>query len=157
MVVYVDGFEGLQSYVDGLENNYNSTNFDNLLRAWIVDLAELHQLRFDSETDPEGIPWEPLADSTAELKGHDRILYDKADLMGSLVVTTDDTIREVYNEGHWQALAFGTSDFKSILHQEGTRNMPARVHVGVTEKEIDVMTEQAADFAVAVLFEGNPL
>jgi len=44
---------------------------------------------FDNESSFDGTPWERLADSTIEAKGHNRILYDDGDMRDSLSGDSD--------------------------------------------------------------------
>lgn len=49
---------------------------DRIFLRWKKETEKLIKQGFDTEQDPSGRSWRPLADSTIQKKGHDRILYD---------------------------------------------------------------------------------
>lgn len=63
-----------------------------------------------------------------------------------------DAVREAIQEEDGKAyLTFGTSVEYSIYNDRGTSRIPARPHIGITEKLLDEMTVRVTDFALAEL------
>ena len=97
--------------------------------------------RFDSQTDPDGRPWEPLNAKYAAWKrafhGTDKILK----LRGYL----RDTLR-------YQAVAIGSNRIYSAIHQFGGQTgrehkttIPARPYLGVSDDDVAAILEIIED------------
>lgn len=111
-------------------------------------LAEQHAGMFAGEFDSNLEDWAPLAKATIDRKGHDRILVETGALRESLVhVGGAGNIHDVMPRG----MLFGTEIEYAVFHQEGTRRMPARPPVGVSEETLDKFVERIADSAVEKL------
>lgn len=84
------------------------------------------QKQFDTNSDPEGRPWAPLSPKTIALKkqNRDKILTHYGPMRKSIKV-------EVVQEG--LRLTAGVPYAK--FHQSGTRRMPQRVILAITEKD----------------------
>ena len=105
---------------------------------------------FDVERDrfeAEGPGWAPLADSTLRQKQAAGLPADILQASGALMrsLTTDDGDNISAIAGGGQDFYFGTRDPKAGLHQDGTRNMPARpvLDVGEVERLRILKTAQA--------------
>jgi phage gpG-like protein len=57
------------------------------------------------------------------------------------------------HETSHRGLLFGTDVEYSLFNQEGTQRIPARPHVGMTEKLVDAIADEVLDFAVEQLKE----
>lgn len=101
--------------------------------------------RFDSQTDPDGRPWEPLNAKYAEWKrafhGHDRILK----LRGYL----RDTLRYQATDA---SVAIGSNRIYSAIHQFGGQagrehkaTIPARPYLGVSDDDVAAILEIIED------------
>ena len=130
-----------------LEQIWQNADYQPLLAEEIPRLEKSHEAVFQNEKSPGGEAWKELSPVTIARKGHDVILHLTGALGTSLFGQTGDSIRDV-GDRH---LTFGTSDFKSIFHTEGTSRMPAREHVGVNDEQVDGMVERVADFTVELL------
>lgn len=62
-----------------------------------------------------------------------------------------DAIREAIATTNGGALKFGTAVAYSIYNDQGTDRIPARPHIGMSEKHLDQMTARAADYTLAEL------
>lgn len=82
--------------------------------------------RFNTETDPDGNAWAPLAPNTIVQKGSSGILEDSGTLMGSIMVQASG------NEA-----VVGTNVEYASFNQEGTRKMPARPFMGIGGDDFD--------------------
>lgn len=152
----VETWAEAEAEINGLARRAAQPNLMPWLRETMVDLEELHEGYFGSESDPLGAAWPELAPATIARKGHNRILYDTGRLAASLTSKSGDAIREIISEPAGQGLAFGTSVDYAPFHQFGTSRIPQRQHVGVNDRVIDIMAERVADFAMAYALEGEP-
>ena len=142
----VEGFKGLEALYLEMGEEYDETDYEPLLREILQDLQVQHGIYFNTETSPSDVKWPGLSTSTIQRKGHDTILYDTGRLKASLESQSQDSIRVVsVGEGPEDFVVFGTSVPYSYFHQEGTRRMPQRMHVGINETIMDIFAEKAAD------------
>ena len=163
----VDGIEGLLSVFDDLQNSLYDGDWTGPLRDEIPHLQEIHRRHWMDQSDPGGTAWAPLAESTIARKGrrsghqaaHSTILVDTGRLFESLVIgpasSDSDRIRDVSRTDDGAFLVFGTSVPYSIFHDEGTARMPARVHVGMNDADVDEVAGRLADAAVDLLKAGG--
>jgi len=109
-------------------------------------MREVEQLLVEQTRDnienchaPDGTPWPDLAESTIKEEGG----QDRKPLQGMLdyVESSSDA----------QGVAVGISHPSSVYHQEGTRTIPARPMVGVTDRDADKVAEIIADHIRKVL------
>jgi hypothetical protein len=78
-------------------------------------LNELLTEQWNTESDPYGEPWEPLAESTKKAKGHDTILIDTGELAaGTMAVPRAGAGIDLVSLDYGQ------------YHQTGTTRMPRR-------------------------------
>jgi len=143
--------EDLQGVVDGVQQQFDQADYTETLNGIATFLEEQHAEYFSGDHSPSGDAWPALSPYTVARKGHDTILEESNALEESLTGQTPDSIREVVSDGSQHGLSFGTSDEKSIFHQEGTSRIPQREHVGTNEEQVDHMAEQVADAAVQAL------
>jgi phage gpG-like protein len=147
----LNGMSALDSLFADMETRVQDADYTPVLDPFQQTLAEQHAGQFAGEFDSNLDSWAPLKPSTIKRKGHDRILYETGALRASLVtVGGPGNIHEVTPS----TLLFGTSDQKALYHQEGTRKMPARPPVGVSEENIDKLVDQIADSTVEILMRG---
>ena len=140
----------LESVYGEMQKDWELADYTELLGNFQTVLEGEHASYFDNEAGPEGA-WKPLAQSTVNAKGHDKRLFEGGDLRDSLISPGGDAIRDVFNTGTVQGMVFGTSDHKSIFHQNGTKTIPKRVHVGMTEPVLDEFVDELANQAVEQL------
>lgn len=148
-----DGIDQLEDILgqvfDEIEIGYQETDYTAPLTHSLLTLQEQHQVMYDSGQDSSGSAWKPLAPATVARKGHNTILVDKNKMKASLVSPTGDSIRDVVSEGGMAGAVFGTDVEYAHFHVTGTKNMPARPPVGISEKTIDQVSNEFADHTVA--------
>lgn len=149
--VYVDGLNNLQTVFDGISEDWNAGRYQPVLNTIMADMETSHAEYFQQQRSPGGSAWPALAPRTIKEKGHSRILYRTGRLMESLTRRTTDSIRESYDELRNHGISFGTSVEYATFHQEGTRRMPQREHVGTNDDQLTKICELVADRAVAIL------
>lgn len=148
----VDGLRGvLEDVFDQIQIGFEQVDYTAPMVHGIVALQEQHEEMYASGQDSSGAAWAPLSPVTVRKKGHATILVDKNKLKASLVGPTGDSIRDVVSENGMGGLAFGTSVEYAGFHVTGTRNMPARPPVGISEKTIDGVMNEVADHTVAAI------
>lgn len=107
----------------------------------MADLENQTDRMFQAGKDASGRAWAPLKERTIRKKGHGIILIEYEDLYRSLVGATEDSVREIWDD----MLLYGTRDRKAAYHQYGTKWMPARPPVGISDETLDRATEHVAD------------
>lgn len=152
-VIYVDGLDGLQTVFDGISQDWNDGRFMGVLDTIMVDMERSHEEYFNRQGTPVGEAWPALSPRTIKEKGHSRILYRTGRLMESLSKTTSDSIRDKYDEIKNHGISFGTSVEYAMFHQEGTKHMPQREHVGTNDDQLNKICDMVADRAVEILKE----
>ncbi|ODS24185.1 hypothetical protein AB835_04715 [Candidatus Endobugula sertula] len=110
-------------------------------------LYNLTEEALESETSPDGTPWEPLSPITIERKGHDRMLEDQRDLRESIGYDSDHEPATV----GVNALSKTGYPYPAV-QQEGTENghVPARPYFPFDEDGdlMDVGRDGIIDFVV---------
>lgn len=124
-----DALKRLLNIVDGLEQARP------LYKTLGETLTNLHQDRFDAQISPTGQAWAPLSPKTAKRKQFGRILYRSGVLRNTLRYNASS--REV---------RFGTDRKYGIYHQFGTRHMPARPWLGVSQSDEKVLMQKTTDY-----------
>lgn len=110
---------------------------------------------FEAGRAPNGSTWAPNAPATVKRKGHGKVLRDTGRLGVSLVESGHpDAVVEIVNEPAGCGFARGTSVPYSAPNQKGTKRIPARPHVGLTEDACDELAELGADLAIEHLKAG---
>lgn len=145
----INQFEDVADIVDDMRLAVRNGNYADALEKISDDLERQHDRMFQEGREASGAPWKPLKQRTIQRKGHGIILVEFEDLMTSLVGNTGDSIREIYE----QEMTWGTSDRKAPYHQEGTKFMPARPPVGISEDTLDQAAEHVADRMVQLATE----
>ena len=126
-------------------------------REFFLDQADRlqgdHQTYFDDSKSPEGNKWAKLAASTIKRKGNNNILIDTNRLIKSLTQRGPDAIREPFASGNMVGLVFGTAVPYAHFHMTGTRHMPARPEVGITEERMEKLQSQVAGVYVETIIK----
>lgn len=116
---------------------------------------ESMRLGFEQQRSPNGSAWPPNAPATIKRKGHGAILRDTGRLAVSLVESGHpDAVVEIVNEPAGCGFSRGTAVPYSAPNQNGSKRVPARPHVGLTEDACDELAEIGADKAVEHLKAG---
>ena len=128
-----------------METRLINADYELELKTTQQEVADYEAGMFAGEFDSNLNDWPALKPSTIARKGNDRILVETGALRASLV--------SVGGPGNISATAprgmlFGTEVEYAIFHQEGTRKMPARPPVGMSEETLDRAVERIADSAV---------
>jgi hypothetical protein len=130
----------------GVVEDFRALSFQQLIMGEFQLMAEMHQQYFLSATGPGGSKWPPLAASTIERKGHDTILVDEGDLVGSLNSASGggNSIRETVDEwdGAGAGFSFGTGVPYSKYHTD------RRPHVGVDDNYFGGLVDRSLDFVM---------
>jgi phage gpG-like protein len=117
------------------------------------------EIGFQTETDPDGNKWPELKPQTIKRKlrrakrerhqSRNKILQDKGDLADSLLVKprTTGTVEELSES----TLDWGTEIPYGWFHTEGTKHMPKREFVGVSESAADRIEDILADHVEKVI------
>jgi len=135
VILTVAEFQGVY---DDIASNFRAASYRDELDDIDDLIYESHADRFGLENDPNLSAWPPLAAATIARKGHATILVDTKRLRRSLTTKGHtDHVGEITDRG----LTFGTDVPYSIFHQQGTRNIPQRAHVGLTTENVDELTE----------------
>ena len=145
--------DGISSVLDVVSSDWEHINYDPLLDEITRSLEVHHADHFALEHAPNDELWPALAPRTIAKKGHDRKLVEFADLLGSLVTDTTNSIRVRAADGNGAELIYGTSDHRSAIHQYGApgANIPKREHVGMSELFTEDLEFVSTDFVVAAL------
>ena len=109
--------------------------------------------RFDSQTDPDGNPWEPLSDLTKERKprNRDKILTLDGDLRGNLAYRADRDSVEIGSP----SIYAGTHQFGALQGAFGTTSrggpipwgdIPKRPFLGLSDADRAEIEELARDY-----------
>ena len=139
----------------GIEEQFVRLNFRDELTDMLEAIQSFHATWFAEETSPSGEKWPPLQPATVARKGHSRILIDTTRLSEALLSLTEDSIREVSDEQHDQGLRYGNRVEYSIFHQTGTEKLPTRSHVGLSESNVDDLSDTIASATVRKMAESE--
>lgn len=123
-------------------------DFSPALQAWIPDLAETWTDGFVSSRAPDGSTWKPL--KRARPKGHNtarRPLIDTGEMFRSAVSDGANHIEQVTKN----TAEIGTSDRKAAFHQYGTKHIPARPFIGVSEKADTMLENRVSDHIQTII------
>jgi phage gpG-like protein len=142
-----------QALLARLSADFRQISYVDPLTAFLDRIAERNRVYFEHAHAPGGESWAELSPVTVSRKGHDTILVETGKLRDSLTGGNADSIREVLEEGQTTTLIFGSQDRTVGFHQYGTRRMPARPPVGLSEGALDNLCDVVADTAVAGLME----
>lgn len=104
---------------------------------------------FDNERAFDGTPWERLADTTIEAKGHDSILYDEGEMRDSLGFESDGGKAKVGLNAYSNGYPY------PALHQFGSDKTPARPFLPFDENKAlyDEAKEEIIEIVRAFLEE----
>lgn len=118
-------------------------------KPMMSEIAEyLHERtrdHFDDEQDPDGNPWEPLADSTRQRKQDQGVPVDR--ILHGQTLHLRDTIFPFYSKDEAGVSTGPGTDAYAATHQFGDdrRNIPARPYLGIgaeDEREILEIIEE---------------
>lgn len=140
----IDSLDDLADVVDDIRYALRDGDFAPAFERISEDLERQHDRMFQRGQEADGTPWKPLKARTIKRKGHGIILIEFEDLYRSLVGFTADSVRVIYR----QDMEWGTADYKAIYHQQGTKFMPARPPVGISDETLDRAAEHVADRCV---------
>lgn len=149
----IENYLDLVGVFEDIVERYHDITYAPILVAASATLQDLHRGYFESESDPSGVKWKPLASSTIRRKGHARILWETSALERSLVTVTGDSIRDVVSEGDQEWLVWGTAVEYAMYHQEpgALSKLPARKHVGVNKEFVDDLVFEVEDHTIEEL------
>lgn len=150
----IDTQEDLDRLIAEVGDDFFGTPMRDLMEAELAEVEEIERQSFASQTAANGEAWAPLKPATIRRKGHDRILMETGRLGVSLTQRGhSDAVVEIVDEPGQGGFARGTSVEYAGFHQTGTKRMPARPPVGVSEEYCDGFAERAADYLVEHLKE----
>lgn len=155
-MIEVDDMDGLTKELNAIADQFRSLSYKPTLEKTMEFLEELHNERFETDTDPLLLPWRPLAAYTVRKKGHDTILEEKLRLRPSLTEDTSGAVRAIRQQAHDQGLVFGTEVPYTIFQQYGTDIIPARPVVGLNYDNTSTIAESVVNDTVTMLAAKNP-
>jgi phage gpG-like protein len=158
-VFVIDNQQELDELVAGIVADFEGLTSSDSGRTWAEDSVgiaeESMRQGFEQSKAPNGSGWAPNAPSTIKRKGHGVVLRETGRLGVSLTQETHpDAVVEIVAEPSGCGFSRGTSVEYSGFNQNGTKRIPARPHVGLTEEACDEMTELGADLAIEHLKAG---
>lgn len=154
-VYVVEDQAELDKVFNDLAAEFNRMPLRDLLEGEVAEVEEETRERFAQQVASTGAAWAPLAPSTIAKKGHSRILVETGRLGVSLTQPGHpDAITEIVDEPGQGGFSRGTGVEYAGFHQAGTKRMPARPPVGVTESYCDACAERTADYTVEHLKAG---
>ena len=140
----------------GIQEAFDGIDWKPFLGNQVIPaMQQMESEYFESETDPNGTAWPELAQSTIDAKGHDTILVETNKLKSSLIGETGDSVKEVVQEGKNAGATWGTSVEYARFHQAKDGRLPQRAMVGLSERNVDALTESTAGEAVRQLVESG--
>lgn len=115
------------------------------------------QQRFESELDPDGVPWQP---SQRALRGSGKTLQDTGDLLSA---ASSDAALDWGADyaAHGVEASFGAAVYARIHQLGGTAGrggsayLPARPYLGMSDADADAIEEIIARDASEALFGGD--
>jgi hypothetical protein len=135
-----------------LDSDFRGMRWLPFLQQEQRNLEIIHRQYFDAMVGPDGQPWKENAPRTIKRKGHSRRLHGIPGqgfrLRQSLTLPTSEFgIR--YEIDHWPLarLVFGTDAPYHRPNQDGTKRIPARVHLGITRAYFNRLAVRANKFA----------
>lgn len=145
----------LDKFFADLAEEFYATPMRELMEGEVAEVEAETRERFAGQIDSNGTAWPPLKPATIKRKGHARILVETGRLGVSLVEDGHpDAVIEIIDEPGQGGFSRGTGVEYAGFHQTGTKRMPARPPVGVTEAYCDGFAERAADHLVEHLKAG---
>ena len=148
MSTQIDDPAELGPMFTGIQSQIAEMSYEPILRETLQEIAEYEAGMFAGEFGSNLSAWAPLAESTIRRKGHDRILFETGALRESLVnVGGEGNIADANERG----LVFGTEVPYAGFLQEGTRRMPARPPVGMSEETLNRLCDRIAEETIRQL------
>jgi phage virion morphogenesis protein len=95
--------------------------------------------RFETQTDPDGQPWAPLAEATQKIKG-------KKGSLGRGILTDEGLMRRITSHATADMAMAGTGQPYAVYHQLGTKKMPARPIFGLSAEDKDDIRDALTDW-----------
>lgn len=144
----------LQADLDGLYksvvDDFRAIRWENWMQTQFRRMEELHAGFFYGQQGPDGKQWAPNKPATIKRKGHGIVLVDRYRLLPSMTRPfADEAVRITVDEWPKATMIFGNTLPYSVINNLGNpaKNLPARVHIGLTRAFFDKMAESAVDFA----------
>jgi phage virion morphogenesis protein len=136
---------GLEAELRGLGIDPATADFSRALNITAVYLAGMTKRNFTGSHDPDGSPWPPLKNPSRRRGGRSaKPLVDRGLLMASVSAQGGGSVRDVTP----RSLEFGTNVSYAGYHQFGTRTIPARRFLGITDAMAKRIEELVADDVV---------
>lgn len=142
--------DDLNQLYKSVENDFKAIRWESWMQTQFRRMEELHAGYFYGQQGPDGKQWAPNKPSTIKKKGHGIVLVDKYRLLPSMTRPfADEAVRMTIDEWPKATMIFGNTLPYSVINNNGNpaRNIPARVHIGLTLPFFDKMTESAVEFA----------
>lgn len=141
----IDDIRFLGGILQEIENDFAKLDYEKTLRGFEGNFISEHAEHFSGRRDSSGSIWPRLADFTIAKKGHDIPLVETGEMKASVLnVSHPNHIGEYSHRG----LLFGTEDEKGIYHQFGTRKIPQRAFIGMSEDLLNEVVGGVADHTV---------
>lgn len=117
-------------------------NLDKVMKVIASDILKEEQLNFKRNSDPDGVPWQPLAEKTIKSKikrgrNPNNILRDKSLLFGSLHTVVEDNSAIV---------ATGPEIIYAKTQNYGRGGIPERQFAGMNKKNVKKYNKWAAKY-----------
>jgi len=129
--------------IKGIKKQISMRAMNGLAEMILRTLEEMHLYYFENEISPQRRKWEELANSTIERKGHDTILVETGALKDSLTVKgSKGSIRTIRISNKQITIGFGSNIEYLVYHLEGTKKMPARICLGVSDTGKRLLVER---------------
>lgn len=131
-------------------DDFKRIRWEQWMQTQFRRMEELHAGYFYGQQGPDGKEWAPNRPSTIKRKGHGVILVHKYKLLPSMTRPfADEAVRMTIDEWPKATMIFGNTLPYSVINNEGNlaRNLPARVHIGLTRPFFERMAESAVDYA----------
>lgn len=106
-----------------------------------VILEDQHDFFFQNTIGPNRRKWPDLEPETWARKQGQGMLRESDILYQSLTSRNEYSVREVEQTQDTITIVFGTNVEYSIFLHNGTNNMPARPHIGITRRTADRIGE----------------
>lgn len=147
-------FDNLQADMNALfksvESDFRGIRWEPWFQQQFRRMEELHAGFFYGQQGPDGKQWAPNKPATIKKKGHGVILVDKYRLLPSMTRPfADEAVRMTIDEWPKATMIFGNTLPYSVINNNGNpaRNLPARVHIGLTRLFFERMAVSAVEFA----------
>lgn len=141
--------QGMDRLYKSIVDDFRVIRFEAFGQSQFREMETLHAGYFYGQQGPDGREWAPNAPSTIKRKRHGVVLVDKYKLLPAMTRPfADEAVRIVVDEWPKATMIFGNTLPYSSLNNNGvpSRNIPARIHIGLTLPFVDKMTGATADY-----------